>query len=96
MKPPVFNCPSCGNIVEGRADYIARGLKCPACGIGFMPVTIEPRREIGIRSEPAWLKWIVCGLLLLLSLPLFYIFWPVAVVLLLGAITFLLWRLARA
>lgn len=95
MTIPIFHCPACNAAVEGRADYIARGLKCPACGIGFMPVKIEPRRAIGQQREPAWLIGLVIALGVLIALPLFFFLWPVAVVILLGIIAWLLWRIAR-
>jgi hypothetical protein len=41
MKAPVFNCPSRNTPVEGKADYIGRGLRCPTCGVGFTPVQID-------------------------------------------------------
>jgi DNA-directed RNA polymerase subunit RPC12/RpoP len=48
-KIPIFSCPQCNAAVEGKADYIARGLKCPECGIGFSPILVKYRgRE---RSE---------------------------------------------
>jgi hypothetical protein len=40
---PIFKCPSCNADVAGVADYIARGLKCPSCGIGFIPVERKTR-----------------------------------------------------
>ena len=94
MKAPVFNCPQCDTTVEGRADYIARGMKCPQCGIGFMPVKVEPRRQIG-GKEPAWLRWVVVAILILAALPLLYFFWPLAVVLLLATFVWGIRQLKR-
>jgi len=48
----LFKCPACGQAVEGKADYIARGLKCPACGIGFIPVERKTRVREGRESVP--------------------------------------------
>jgi hypothetical protein len=90
MQTPVFNCPSCNTPVEGKADYIARGLRCPACGVGFMPVHIETWKQIGPKAKSlpnaAWLY----PLLALLKIGTGFIsFWAaiaVAVVVLLALI----------
>jgi len=51
-RVPVFKCPACGEPVEGKADYVARGLKCPACGIGFIPVERKTRVREARESLP--------------------------------------------
>ena len=52
---PVFKCPACGQPVEGKADYIARGLICPACGIGFIPVERKTRVREARETVPMML-----------------------------------------
>lgn len=48
MTTKTFNCPSCNQAVEAKADYLARGLKCPHCNTGFIPGEIKLQREIVI------------------------------------------------
>lgn len=75
MKTPVFNCPSCNQPVEGKADYIARGLRCPVCGIGFMPVHTELKRQIGRSTKSLPTVWLYPVLALLLIGTGFISFW---------------------
>jgi DNA-directed RNA polymerase subunit RPC12/RpoP len=59
---PIFKCPCCNASVAGVGDYIARGLKCPSCGIGFIPVERRTRvRETAGPSAPYWVWAIVAG-----------------------------------
>jgi len=92
MTTPVFNCPSCNTPVEGKADYIARGLRCPACGIGFMPVHIETRTQIGPKPKSLpHAVWLYPLLALLLISTGFISFWAViavAVVVLLALVVY--------
>jgi DNA-directed RNA polymerase subunit RPC12/RpoP len=60
---PIFKCPACNTPVAGVADYIARGLKCPSCGIGFIPVERKTRFKEPAGSEvPYWAWAIIAGL----------------------------------
>ena len=70
VKIPIFQCPACGLDVEGRADYIARSIKCPACGVGFIPVERKTRWRGSAGKGPDWLKVVVIGLLILIGVPL--------------------------
>jgi DNA-directed RNA polymerase subunit RPC12/RpoP len=61
---PIFKCPACNAPVAGVADYIARGLKCPSCGIGFIPVERKTRvREPARPDVPYWVWAIIAGVL---------------------------------
>ena len=51
--------------MAGVADYIARGLKCPACGIGFMPVKVETRERGNRKAGSALAFWIGIGVVAL-------------------------------
>jgi hypothetical protein len=65
---PVFPCPSCDEPVEGKGDYVARGLKCPDCNTGFIPVKVELKRPIGVRKNslgPAQLVFSAGAIILL-------------------------------
>ncbi len=54
MKTLTYNCPSCGRPVEAANELqVNRGMKCPDCQIGFIPIEIPLKREIGIRVHPA-------------------------------------------
>ena len=76
---------------------------------GFGPRVEDPRRP-GVRSsdlprvkrtweghvkEPAWLKWMVLGLLGVMALPFVFMGWWIIVVVLLAFIAAQLWRIAR-
>jgi DNA-directed RNA polymerase subunit RPC12/RpoP len=58
-----YPCPACHAEVEAKADYLARGMKCPACGTGFIPEIIKTR-EISPIEKP------VVSLTFLISLPI--------------------------
>lgn len=61
-KDPVFKCPACNGPVAGVADYIARGLKCPTCGTGFIPVERKTRvRKTKGPDLPYWQWAIIVG-----------------------------------
>jgi DNA-directed RNA polymerase subunit RPC12/RpoP len=62
---PVFKCPACNAAVPGVADYIARGLKCPSCGVGFIPVERKTRiKETQRTGTRTWLLVLTAGALL--------------------------------
>ncbi|MGA2660224.1 MAG: hypothetical protein ABSH34_22225 [Verrucomicrobiota bacterium] len=63
-EAPIFTCPGCGGQVPGIADYIARGVKCPQCGLGFAPVEVRYRGRPG--RENAGLKLAVLGALVVM------------------------------
>jgi DNA-directed RNA polymerase subunit RPC12/RpoP len=73
---PVFECPACGQPVDGKADYIARGLKCPACGIGFIPVERKTRVREVRESAPTMVFAGAAGVVLMIVL-LALVFGPV-------------------
>lgn len=93
-----FRCPSCGDLVEAKADYIARGLKCPGCGTGFIPVerkTRETQRRMPTRDKAVLCA--IAGVLALGALASLVSLWAAAVVCALGllaGILFMLFRIA--
>jgi DNA-directed RNA polymerase subunit RPC12/RpoP len=61
---PIFKCPACNAPVAGVGDYIARGLQCPSCGIGFIPVERKTRvRESAGPDMPYWAWAIIVGVI---------------------------------
>ena len=40
-----FNCPACETPIETPEDSARRGLKCPACGTGFVPEQMDLAEE---------------------------------------------------
>lgn len=90
----IFNCPSCKTAVEATERESYWDVKCPAWGVGFIPVERKTRERGNLSREPAWLVGMVWALGILLALPLAFFVWPLAVVLLLAVIAWQLWRLS--
>ncbi|HEV2691410.1 MAG TPA: hypothetical protein VG347_00790 [Verrucomicrobiae bacterium] len=79
----VFPCPQCGVENSGNKLQVHRGLKCSACGTGYIPVKIEtkPFRE---KDNPWFLPIAILVIiaLALLLLPIWLDLWLVPVLLL--------------
>ena len=59
-----YPCPQCGSLNGGTELQVHRGLKCSACGLGYIPVKIEARgRE---HQEPPAALWVVLSVVAVL------------------------------
>lgn len=63
--PPTFKCPSCDTPVEAKADYLARGMKCPECKTSFIPLEIK-RHAKQSEGAPDCLVY-TCGAVIIIA-----------------------------
>ena len=84
-----YACPQCGQPNGGTELQVYRGLKCSACGLGYIPVKIETRTREP-QEAPAAIWWVLGVVAALLVLILGWAFgwgwslWLVPVLLLAG------------
>ena len=90
-----FKCPSCKTAVEATERESYWGVKCPSCGVGFIPVKRETRERGNRAGEPTWLIGMVWALGIAFAVALAFVAWPVSVVLLLAMIAWQVWRIAN-
>ncbi|MGO9204480.1 MAG: hypothetical protein ACLQM8_28495 [Limisphaerales bacterium] len=64
MGNQIFACPACGGPVAGVAAFGQAGLKCPKCGLGFVPPELQARPK---PAESSAVKWVALGALLVLT-----------------------------
>jgi hypothetical protein len=53
--------------VEAKADYLARGMKCPECNTGFIPEKIELRQPFRLPEGKAARRATTVGSVLVLA-----------------------------
>ena len=95
-----FKCPACNANVEAQSWKARAGMKCPSCGIGFIPEKIETRDlQVGDNRGSIQARMIIYGILIVVAICMGFIsLWlaiAITIITLLAAILGELSRLNR-